>query len=108
MIPSESYQIVSGRLRGLLELSLKLPELYPTVNSGVSSEGQGDGGVRVAHDSKVANVSWASNEDQGDFGQGVADGSHLQRVCHVRLTQKSLSTCVAHACVKMATSDVHN
>ena len=66
---------MSGRLRGLLELSLKLPELYPKVNSGVSSEGQGDGGEGVAHDSKAANVSWASSEEQGDFGEGVADGS---------------------------------
>ena len=73
VIPSESYQIVSGRLRGLLELSLTLPHLYPTVNSGVSSEGQGDGGEGVAHDSEAANVSWASNEDQGDFGEGVAN-----------------------------------
>ena len=51
VIPSESYQIVSGKLRGLLELSLTLPELYPTVNSGVSSEGRGDFGEGVANGS---------------------------------------------------------
>ena len=56
-------------------LTLTLPEPYPTVTSGVSSEGQGDCGEGVTPDSEAANVSWASNEGQGDSGEGVASGS---------------------------------